>query len=272
MSAKWREYLAWRFGVWAPNAKRVSVVGDFNLWDGRVNPMRNRGASGIWELFVPGLGEGSLYKFEILSGVNGHLGLKSDPYGLPVKCGLKHSLNRLPHRQLQMGGFSLASSPHIPPLAALPDGPSMRCTRVLEARNGGRTRLARHRELAEQLLPYVKGMGYTHIELLPIMEHPFSASRGYQTVGYYAVTSRFGTPSDFMYFVDRCHQEGLGVILDWTPAHLPCDAHGLAISMVLICRICGPCAGESIPTGERSYSTTGATKCRIFCFQTRSFG
>jgi 1,4-alpha-glucan branching enzyme len=216
------------FGVWAPNAQRVSVVGDFNLWDGRVNPMRSRGASGIWELFIPGLHEGALYKFEILSRAGHNLGLKSDPYGFAgelrpnnasVVCDIDHyAWNDSAWLRARAARDWLHSPMSIYEVHA----GSWRH----KAEEGNRW--LTYRELAEELIPYVKSMGYTHIELLPIMEHPFDASWGYQTVGYYAVTSRFGTPGDFMYFIDRCHQQGLGVILDWTPAHFPRDAHGLA--------------------------------------------
>jgi 1,4-alpha-glucan branching enzyme len=216
------------FGVWAPNAKRVSVVGDFNLWDGRVHPMRSRGSSGIWELFVPGLDEGALYKFEILSHVNHNLGLKSDPYGFaaelrPNNASVVYNIDRY---QWNDSSWLQARSSrdwlHSPMSIYEVHAGSWRH----KAEEG--YRWLTYRELAAELIPYVKSMGYTHIELLPIMEHPLDASWGYQTVGYFAVTSRFGQPADFMYFVDRCHQEGLGVILDWTPAHFPRDAHGLA--------------------------------------------
>ena len=215
------------FAVWAPNAKRVSVAGDFNLWDGRIHPMRNRGSSGIWELFIPGLGEGSLYKFEILSHVGNHLGLKADPYGFAgelrpnnasVVCNIdRYQWNDSRWLEARASRDWLHSPMSIYEVHA---GSWKRKT-------DGENRWLTYRELADELVPYVKNMGYTHVELMPIMEHPFDASWGYQTVGYYAVTSRFGTPADFMYFVDRCHQEGLGVILDWTPAHFPRDAHGL---------------------------------------------
>jgi 1,4-alpha-glucan branching enzyme len=216
------------FGVWAPNAKRVSVVGDFNQWDGRVNPMRSRGSSGIWELFVPGLDEGSLYKFEILSRENGHLGLKSDPYAFagelrPNTASVVYNIDQY---KWQDSAWleARASRDWLHSPMSIYEVHAGAWRRKAEADH----RWLTYRELADELIPYVKEMGFTHIELLPIMEHPFDASWGYQTVGYYGVTSRFGTPSDFMYFVDRCHQAGLGVLLDWTPAHFPRDAHGLA--------------------------------------------
>ncbi|MGC2506525.1 MAG: 1,4-alpha-glucan branching protein GlgB [Candidatus Acidiferrales bacterium] len=216
------------FAVWAPNAQRVSVVGDFNLWDGRANPMRNLGPTGIWEIFMPGLDEGALYKFEILSRVAHQLGLKSDPYGFsaevrPNTASVVFDINRYKWNDSSWLADRKARDWQHSPMS------------IYEIHAGAWKRREKedyrwltYRELAAELIPYVKQMGYTHIELMPIMEHPFDASWGYQTVGYYAVTSRFGSPADFMYFIDRCHQEGIGVILDWTPAHFPRDAHGLA--------------------------------------------
>jgi 1,4-alpha-glucan branching enzyme len=217
------------FGVWAPNARRVSVVGNFNLWDGRVHPMRHRGSSGIWELFIPGLDEGELYKFEILSGVGGQVGLKTDPYGFagemrPNNASVVRTIDGHKWKDTAwMESRPLRDWLHSPMTIYELHAGSWR--RKPEEGN----RWLTYRELAEELLPYVKRMGFTHIELLPIMEHPLDASWGYQTVGYFAVTSRFGSPADFMYFVDRCHQQEIGVILDWTPAHFPRDAHGLGL-------------------------------------------
>ncbi|MGB0036749.1 MAG: 1,4-alpha-glucan branching protein GlgB [Candidatus Acidiferrales bacterium] len=217
------------FGVWAPNARRVSVVGDFNSWDGRIHVLRSREANGIWEIFLPGLDEGLLYKFEILSQHAGHLGLKSDPYGFaaelrPRSASIVCNIDR----------YSWGDREWLEDRTARDWLHSPMC--IYEVHVGSWRRKTAdgdkwltYRELAAELIPYVKRMGYTHIELMPIMEHPLDASWGYQTVGYYAVTSRFGKPADFMYFVDCCHQEGIGVILDWTPAHFPRDAHGLAL-------------------------------------------
>ncbi|HXQ27387.1 MAG TPA: 1,4-alpha-glucan branching protein GlgB [Candidatus Acidoferrales bacterium] len=216
------------FAVWAPNARRVSVVGDFNSWDGRASSMRNSGPSGIWEIFMPGLDEGALYKFEILSRVGDFLGLKSDPYGFAaelrpktasVVCNIDHyEWNDSAWIQARTSRDWLHSPMSVYEIHA----------GAWRRKTGEGDRWLTYGELADELIPYVKQMGYTHIELMPIMEHPLDASWGYQTVGYYAVTSRFGTPADFMHFIDRCHQEGLGVILDWTPAHFPRDGHGLA--------------------------------------------
>ncbi len=215
------------FGVWAPNALRVSVVGDFNFWDGRVHPMRLRGETGIWELFIPELDEGALYKFEIKSRA-GYWGLKSDPYGFaaekrPNNASVVIDIDK--HQWNDAAWLTQRASRdwlHSPmSIYELHLGSWRR-------RRDDGNRWLTYRELADELIPYAKGMGYTHIEMMPVMEHPLDKSWGYQTVGYFAVTSRFGTPEDFMYFVDRCHQEGIGVILDWTPAHFPRDAHGLA--------------------------------------------
>jgi len=217
------------FGVWAPNARRVSVVGDFNFWDGRVHPMRHRGSSGIWEIFIPGLDEGEVYKFEILSSVGGLVALKTDPYGFagemrPNNASVVRTIDGHKWKDTAwMESRSLRDWLHSPMTIYELHAGSWR--RKPEEEN----RWLTYRELADELLPYVKRMGFTHIELLPIMEHPLDASWGYQTVGYFAVTSRFGSPADFMYFVDRCHQHEIGVILDWTPAHFPRDAHGLGL-------------------------------------------
>jgi len=215
-----------QFGVWAPNAKRVSVVGDFDSWDGRTHPMRNRGTTGIWELFVPGLDEGTLYKFEILSRVGGYLGLKADPYAFeaevrPKTASVVRNIDRYQwNDSTWLSARASRDWLHAPM--------SIYEIHAGSWRHKDGNRWLTYRELAGELIPYVKRMGFTHVELMPVMEHPYDASWGYQTVGYYAVTSRFGTTDDFMYFVERCHQEGLGVILDWTPAHFPRDAHGLA--------------------------------------------
>jgi len=215
------------FGVWAPNALRVSVVGNFNFWDGRVHPMRIRGETGIWELFIPSLDEGTLYKFEIKSRA-GYWGLKSDPYGFaaekrPDNASVVVDIDK--HQWNDAAWLTQRASQdwlHSPMSIYEVHLGSWR------RRHDEGNRWLTYRELADELIPYIKGMGYTHVEMMPVMEHPLDKSWGYQTVGYFAVTSRFGTPEDFMYFVDRCHQEGIGVILDWTPAHFPRDAHGLA--------------------------------------------
>jgi len=214
------------FGVWAPNAERVSVVGNFNRWDGRSHPMRGRGASGIWELFIPNLCPGDLYKFELRNRHSGVVFLKADPYGQHFE--MRPSTSTIvPKPDTYNWGdgewlekrknFDWAHQPV-----------SVYEVHLGSWRRGWEGEFINYRELAHQLVDYVKDLGFTHIELLPITEHPFDGSWGYQTIGYYAPTSRFGTPDDFRYFMDYCHQHGIGVILDWVPAHFPKDAHGLA--------------------------------------------
>ena len=216
------------FAVWAPSARRVSVVGDFNRWDGRVNLMRARGSSGIWEFFAPELDEGAIYKYEIVAPNGTVLPLKADPYGFrselrPNTGSVVARLDNYAWGDAAWMAGRAQKNWFESPLA------------IYEVHLGSWRRVPEegdrwlsYSEIADQLIPYVKELGYTHIELLPIMEHPYDGSWGYQTLGYYAVTSRFGTPAQFMEFVDRCHVAGIGVILDWTPAHFPRDAHGLA--------------------------------------------
>jgi 1,4-alpha-glucan branching enzyme len=217
-----------RFAVWAPNAERVSVVGAFNQWDGNAHVMQSRGSSGIWELFVSGIGEGTPYKFEI-RGRDGRLFLKADPYGVamqlrPDNCSIVMDLD----------GFQWQDSAWLRHRAQI--DPLRQPFNAYEVHLGSWRRPWDHRmppftnwhEAVDQLIPYVKDLGCTHLELMGIAEHPLDASWGYQVVGYYAATSRYGSPQDFMRFVDRCHRAGIGVILDWVPAHFPCDDHGLA--------------------------------------------
>ncbi len=216
------------FAVWAPNARRVSVVGDFNRWDGRVNPMRFRGSSGIWELFIPELHEGTIYKFEIVGKEDVILPLKADPYafaselrpnnGSVVARIDKHAWGDSTWME-ERGRANWLERP-----ISIYEVHLGSWRRIPEQQN----RWLSYRELGDQLIPYVKDLGYTHIELLPVMEHPYDGSWGYQTLGYFAATSRYGSPTEFMEFIDRCHQTGLGVFLDWTPAHFPRDAYGLS--------------------------------------------
>ncbi len=215
------------FAVWAPNAKRVSVVGDFNGWDGRKHPMRTRGLSGVWELFMPDLKEGTLYKYEIKTDRN-HLYLKADPYGF--SCEVRPDTSTI---VTDLEKFSWNDQEWMKKRAQ-EDGLAKPIS-VYEVHLGSwmrsadeENRFLTYRELADKLIPYVKEMGFTHIELLPVAEHPFDGSWGYQVTCYYAVTSRFGNPEDFMYFVDECHRQGIGIIVDWVPAHFPRDAHSLA--------------------------------------------
>jgi 1,4-alpha-glucan branching enzyme len=216
------------FGIWAPNADRVSVVGDFNSWDGRVHPMRRLGPTGIWEIFIPGMAEGARYKFEIRSSLHGELLLKTDPFGFgfeapPLTASLVTRLEYTWNDADWVIDRARANAWFDKPMATYEVhlGSWMR---VPEEKD----RYLTYRELAAALIPYVKSMGYTHIELLPVMEHPFSGSWGYQITGFFAPTSRFGTPREFKAFIDECHQAGIGVILDWVPGHFPKDAYGLA--------------------------------------------
>ncbi len=215
------------FALWAPNARAVSVVGDFNQWDGRRHPMRGRGGSGIWELFVPGLEEGPLYKYEI------HLRkgppiLKADPYAFAAEL-----RPRTASRVARLDGYPWHDQDWI--AARAQRDPLRSPLSIYEVHLGSWMRVPEeghrfltYREAAHRLADYCAEMGYTHVQLLPVAEHPFDGSWGYQVTGYYAPTSRFGSPHDFMGFVDHLHQRGIGVILDWVAAHFPNDAHGLA--------------------------------------------
>ncbi|MGH9072182.1 MAG: 1,4-alpha-glucan branching protein GlgB, partial [Acidimicrobiales bacterium] len=219
------------FAVWAPNAQAVRVVGDWNFWDGRVHPMRSLGASGVWELFVPGIGPGDRYKFEIVS-ATGDLILKSDPMAFamerpPATAGVvvgdpAHEWGDGDWMAARAGGDRLRRPMSVYELHlgswrhAGADG------------SGGGGRPLTYLELADQLPAYVAGLGFTHVELMPVAEHPFSGSWGYQVSGYYAPTSRFGGPDDFRALVDALHQKGIGVIVDWVPAHFPRDEFALA--------------------------------------------
>jgi 1,4-alpha-glucan branching enzyme len=214
-----------RFAVWAPNAISVSVAGDFNYWDTRRNPMRRRNG-GIWELFLPGVSEGAAYKYHVRSQFFGYEQLKADPYGFgteapPKSASVVRSLDRYEWQDAawmeSRANKDWLREPvsiyevHLESWLRLPHGQALT-----------------YRQMAEKLVEYVAYMRYTHVELLPVMEHPYGASWGYQVTGYFAPTARFGTPEDFMYLVDAFHKAGIGVIVDWVPAHFPKDAHGLA--------------------------------------------
>jgi len=211
------------FAVWAPNARRVSVVGHFNNWDGRRHAMRARGASGIWEIFIPQLAAGDLYKFEIKA-QGGELLLKADPFAFraELRPDTASVVGALPPVFPSSGARRAANALNAPISIYEVHLGSWR--RVPEDGN----RWLTYRELAAQLIPYAKDLGFTHIELMPVSEHPFDGSWGYQPVGMYAPTSRFGTPEDFRYFVETAHANGIGVLLDWVPGHFPSDPHGLA--------------------------------------------
>ena len=214
------------FAVWAPNAQRVSIVGDFNGWDGRVNPMRKL-SGGVWEIFLPGVDEGTHYKFEV-RGAHGHIQLKSDPFAFYNQHGIKTSslvwdLHRYAWSDEEWMQSRQAKNWQHEPVSIYECHLGSWRTKPEEG-----DRPLSYRELASVLLDYVVDMGFTHIELMPVAEHPFDGSWGYQVTNYFAPTSRFGNPDEFRYFVDCCHQRGIGVLLDWVPGHFPKDAHGLA--------------------------------------------
>ena len=215
-----------RFAVWAPNAERVSVVGEFNNWDGRIHAMRYHGSSGVWELFIPGIKQHALYRYEIRNRNTGQLLTKTDPYAQgyelrPGTASLAAPANEHRWQDAEwlkqrgqwdwLHGAINIYEVHAGSWKRHPDG-----------------RFYTYSELATDLVPYVKGMGYTHIELMPISEHPLDESWGYQATGYFAATSRFGSPDELRFLIDTCHQAGVGVILDWVPAHFPQDSWALA--------------------------------------------
>ncbi|MCD7778096.1 MAG: 1,4-alpha-glucan branching enzyme, partial [Clostridiales bacterium] len=215
------------FGVWAPNAKRVSVIGDFNDWDARRNQMRELYSEGIWEIFIPGLKNFDRYKYEIKT-PEGTTLQKQDPYG--VMCELRPSTSSL---VFNIYDYEWQDGEYMENIKTAEK--YNRPMNIYEVHMGSwkrpednPERFLSYVELKDMLIPYVVEMGYTHIELLPIEEHPFDGSWGYQVTGYYAPTSRYGTPNEFKEFVDAAHRAGIGVILDWVPAHFPKDAHGLA--------------------------------------------
>ncbi len=215
------------FAVWAPNARRVSVVGPFNDWDGRRHPLSPRASSGIWEGFVPGLAEGESYKYELAT-ADGRLLLKSDPYGRgvqlrPDNCSVIRRTDRHQWRDEAWLRQRAATDPADQPLVVYELHPG---SWARDQGAGGA--FLGWRELAERLVPHVAALGYTHLELMAVAEHPLDESWGYQVTGYFAPSARFGTPEDLQVFVDACHAAGLGVIMDWVPAHFPRDEHGLA--------------------------------------------
>ena len=214
------------FAVWAPNAKRVSVVGGFNNWDGRVNVMRKHPTCGVWDIFIPGIGQGELYKYEIKTQQD-YILVKSDPVAFysekrPNTASVVYNIENYHWEDENWMNYREQANSFDRPMS------------VYEVHLGSWRRKGEHgeeyltyREFADYLVPYVGNMGFTHVEFLPLSEHPLDASWGYQVTGYYAPTSRYGTPDDFMYLVDFLHQHGIGVILDWVPAHFPKDAHCL---------------------------------------------
>jgi 1,4-alpha-glucan branching enzyme len=215
------------FAVWAPNAQRVSVVGDFNDWDGRRHPMRFRHGVGVWEIFLPGVASGSRYKFELLGPTGALLPLKADPYAFasertPATASLVAAAgSETWHDDAWIEGRERANRRDAPI--------SIYEVHLGSWKRADGNRYLTYRELAEDLVPYAAWLGYTHIELMPVSEYPFDGSWGYQPIGLFAPTSRFGTPDEFAAFVDAAHRAGLGVLLDWVPGHFPTDAHGLGL-------------------------------------------
>ena len=211
------------FAVWAPSARRVSVVGDFNLWDGRKHMMRVLGASGIWEIFIPGIEAGLKYKFEIYTR-DGQLLLKADPYANAAELRPGNA------SKIYESSYKWKDKKY---LSALPEHALDKPMSIYEVHLASWKRKEdwswyTYEEIAPLLIDYVKKHGFTHVELMPVMEYPFDGSWGYQVTGYYAPTSRFGEPDGLRYFVDYCHKNGIGVILDWVPAHFPKDDFALA--------------------------------------------
>ncbi|MFW5748122.1 MAG: 1,4-alpha-glucan branching protein GlgB [Chloroflexota bacterium] len=212
------------FAVWAPNARKVAVIGEFNNWDDRTHPLNRHGHSGVWEIFIPGLEPGSPYKFEIRSQYHMYRAEKADPFGFgsELRPNTASIITDLTTYTWNDEAWMQRRSDRL-------DQPMS----IYEVHLGSWRRNAEgewltYREMADDLVQYIKDLGYTHIELLPVAEHPFDGSWGYQVTGYFAATRRFGTPQDFMYFVDMCHQNGIGVILDWVPAHFPKDGFALS--------------------------------------------
>jgi 1,4-alpha-glucan branching enzyme len=210
-----------RFAVWAPNAAAVSVVGDFNNWDAEKNPMEKRNGTGVWECHIPGIAGGELYKYAITA-QDGSVLFKADPFAFyserpPGTASIVWDLRGYKWKDARWMKKRRDYRPYGEPVS------------IFEVHLGSWRGHTNYRDMAEELAEYAKYMGYTHVELMPVAEHPFDGSWGYQVTGYYSVTSRYGTPEDFMYFVDRLHQEGIGVIVDWVPAHFPKDEHGLRL-------------------------------------------
>ena len=215
-----------RFSVWAPSARQVAVVGEFNNWNKFANQMEEVGDSGIWTTFVPDIGEGTLYKYSI-KGLYGDTFLKSDPVAFyseksPNTASIVTSLDKYDWNDKLWMNKRKERKPHTDPI------------NIYEVHAGSwktdkEGNEYNYRRLADELIPYVEEMGYTHIELMPLTEFPFGGSWGYQTTGYFSLTSRYGKPEDFMYFVDKAHRFGISVIMDWVPSHFCKDAHGLRL-------------------------------------------
>ncbi len=242
------------FAVWAPNAKRVSVVGGFNNWDGRVHVMRKHPSCGVWDIFIPGLGQWELYKFEIKTWED-HILTKSDPMAFfseqrPKTASVVYDITKYIWEDQNWMNHRKENSQLDRPLSVY----EVHLGSWRRKGNFGSEYLT-YRELAETLVPYVSNMGFTHVEFLPLTEHPLDASWGYQVIGMFAPTSRFGTPDDLRYLIDRLHQAGIGVIMDWVPAHFPKDGHGLnEFDGTCLYEHCDPRKGEHSDWGTKIYN------------------
>ena len=253
------------FAVWAPNAKRVSVVGDFNNWDGRAHVMRKHPTCGVWDIFVPGIGEGEVYKYEIKTYEN-YILCKTDPVGFyaekrPKTASIVFDLNHYTFNDAQWMAYRESYNSFDKPMS------------IYEVHLGSWRRKGEHgesyltyREFADWLVPYVSNMGFTHVEFLPLCEHPLDASWGYQVTGLFAPTSRFGNPDDFRYMIDRFHQAGIGVIMDWVPAHFPKDGHGLVeFDGTHLYEHADPRKGEHKDWGTKIYNYGRTEVCNLLC-------
>ena len=253
------------FAVWAPNAKRVSVIGNFNNWDGRIDVMRKHINCGVWDIFIPGLAEGEYYKFEIKT-QDDRILTKSDPVGTyaevrPNTASIVYDINHYQWNDGEWMKYRENSNTYDRPMS------------IYEVHLGSWRRkgdngseFLTYREFAERLVPYVSNMGFTHVEFLPLCEHPLDASWGYQITGLFAPTSRFGTPDDFRYMIDKFHQAGISVIMDWVPAHFPKDAHGLAeFDGTCLYEHSDPRKGEHKDWGTKIYNYGRTEVCNLLC-------
>lgn len=253
------------FAVWAPNAKRVSVVGNFNNWDGRVNVMRKHPTCGVWDIFIPGIGQGELYKYEIKTQQD-YILVKSDPVAFysemrPNTASIVYNIDNYHWEDEGWMNYREQANSFDRPMS------------VYEVHLGSWRRKGEqgeeyltYREFADYLVPYVSNMGFTHVEFLPLAEHPLDASWGYQVTGMFAPTSRFGNPDDFRYMIDKFHQAGIGVIMDWVPAHFPKDGHGLVeFDGTHLYEHADPRKGEHTDWGTKIYNYGRTEVCNFLC-------
>lgn len=253
------------FAVWAPNAKRVSVVGNFNNWDGRVDVMRKHLNCGIWDIFIPEIGEGEVYKYEIKTWEN-YILCKSDPVGFyaekrPKTASVVYDLNHYTWGDSEWMNYRESYNSFDKPISIY----EVHLGSWRRKGDNGEEYLT-YREFADRLVPYVVNMGFTHVEFLPLCEHPLDASWGYQVTGLFAPTSRFGTPDDFRYMIDKFHQANIGVIMDWVPAHFPKDAHGLVeFDGTHLYEHADPRKGEHKDWGTKIYNYGRTEVCNILC-------